>query len=150
VALSASDTLRLYLEAQSRGTDEALQLVADEAVFDVGRGRYQGRAEIREFFERLRTVNSRSSLLEVRDLSPTEAEAVFEQRDDDLAPLGIDSIRLDVRVEVTEDNRIRNFTARPTKESIEALTAARQAGRRSEGLRLAESAGTIPTEDSAT
>jgi len=150
VALSASDTLRLYLEAQSRGTDEALQLVADEAVFDVGRGRYQGRAEIREFFERLRTVNSRSSLLEVRDLSPTEAEAVFEQRDDDLAPLGIDSIRLDVRVEVTEDNRIRNFTARPTKESIEALTAAGQAGRRSEGLRLAESAGTIPTEDSAT
>lgn len=150
MARSASDTLQQYLEAQSRGTEEALRLVADDAVFDVGRGRYEGYAEIRQFFERLRMVNSRSSLLEVRDVSPTEAEAVFEQRDDDLTPLGIDAIRLDVRIEVTADDRIRQFTARPTPESIEALTAARREGRRSEGLRLAEGAGTIAAEDSAT
>lgn len=150
MAQSGSDTLKQYLEAQSRGTEEALRLVADDAVFDVGRGRYEGHTEIRQFFERLRTVKSRSSLLEVRDVSPTEAEAVFEQRDDDLTPLGIDAIRLEVRVEVTDDNRIKTFTARPTPESIEALTAARRAGHSSEGLRLAESAGTIATEDPAT
>jgi len=150
VARPASNTLELYLKAQSRGPDEALRLVADDAVFDVGRGRYEGHPEIRQFFERLRVINSRSSLLEVRDVSPTQAEAVLEQRDDDLTPLGIDAIRLDVHVEVTDDDRIKNFTARPTPESIEALTAARQAGRSSEGLRLAENAGTIPAEASAT
>jgi hypothetical protein len=95
-------------------------------------------------------VNSKSSLLDVRDVSDTEAEAVFEQRDDDLGPLGIDAIRLDVLVKTTDDARIQNFTARPTPESIEALTAARQAGRSSEGLRLAENAGTIPPVDPAT
>jgi hypothetical protein len=144
VARSASDTLRDYLEAQSRSAEEALQLVAVDAVFDVGRGRYEGHGEIREFLERLRKVNSQSSLLEVRDLSATEAEAVFDQRDDDLTPLGIDAIRLDVRVEVTLDSRIKTFTARPTPESIAALTAARQSGRSSDGLKLAERAGTIP------
>jgi hypothetical protein len=150
VARLASDTLREYLKAQSRGAEDALRLVAEDAVFDVGRGRYTGHAEIRQFFERLRTVNSQSSVLEVRDVSPTEAEAVFEQRDDDLSPLGIDAIRLDVRVTTTDDSLIKNFTARPTPESIEALTAARQAGRSTKGLRLAESAGTIPAADSAT
>lgn len=65
-------------------------------------------------------------------------------------PLGIEAIRLDVRVEVTDDNRIKKFTARPTPESIEALTAARRAGRSSEGLQLAEGAGTIAADDSAT
>jgi hypothetical protein len=139
--------LQLYLEAQSRGAEEALRLVADDAVFDVGRGRYEGQSEIRQFLERLTTVHSRSALLEVRDVSPTQADAVFEQRDDDLTPLGIDAIRLDVHVEVTDDDRIKNFTARPTRESIEALTAARQSGRSSEGLRLAEDAGTIPAEE---
>jgi hypothetical protein len=150
VAQSAGDALREYLNAQARGAEDALKLIADDAVFDVGRGRYEGRAEIRQFLERLRMINSRSSVLEVRDISPTEAEALFEQTDDDLSPLGIDAIRLDVRVETTGDGRIKDFTARPTPESIEALSAARQAGRSSEGLRLAESAGTIPPADPAT
>jgi hypothetical protein len=47
-------------------------------------------------------------------------------------------------VEVAPDGRIRRFTARPTPESIAALAAARDAGRSSEGVRLAERAGTLP------
>ena len=78
------------------------------------------------------------------DLDEGRVVAVFEQRDDDLAPLGIDAIHLDVEVEVAPDGRIRRFTARPTSESIAALTAARDAGRSSEGVRLAERAGTLP------
>lgn len=146
---SATDTLRSYLAAQSRGPDEALRLITEDAVFDVGRGRYEGHGQIRQFFERLRTVNSRTSALEMRDVSPTEAEASFDQSDDDLRPLGIDRIRLDVRVETTADGRIKKFTARPTPESVEALTRARQAGRSSEGIRLAERAGTLPPPDPA-
>jgi hypothetical protein len=140
----------VYLDAQSRGADDALRLIADDAVFDVGRGRYEGHAQIRQFLERLRMVNSRSSVLEVRDVSAVEAAAVFEQRDDDLSPLGIDAIRLDVHVTMTDDSRIKSFTARPTPESIEALAAARQTGRSSDGLRLAENAGTIAPRDPRT
>jgi hypothetical protein len=143
---SAAETLQAYLEAQGRSANAALELIADDAVFDVGRGRYDGKAEIALFLERLRTVNSRTSVLDLRDVSTTEAVALFDQRDDDLAPLAIESIQLDVRVETTDDGRIRTFTARPTPESIEALTRARSAGHQSEGLRLAERAGTVPPE----
>ena len=141
---SATETLQAYLAAQSRGADEALQFIAGDAVFDVGRGRYEGPQEIHEFLQRLVAVNSRTLVLELRDVSATEAVAVFEQRDDDLAPLGIESIRLNVRVETTDDARIRTFTARPTPESMQVLSAARNAGRSSEGLRLAERAETLP------
>lgn len=143
---SASETLRQYLAGQSRSTDEALDVIADGAVFDVGRGRYVGHREIRGFVERLRAVNSRTSVVEVRDVSANEAEAVFEQSDDDLGPLGIDTIRLNVRVQTSDDGYIQMFTARPTPESIDALKAARQAGRTSEGIRLAEKAGTLPPD----
>ena len=144
MAVSAAQSLAAYLAAQSAGdVDGALRRLADGVVFDVGRGRYEG-AAVRGFLERLRAVHSESRVLELRDVGDGRAVAVFEQRDDDLAPLGIDAIQLDVEVTVDPDGRIRAFTARPTPESIAALTAARDAGRRSEGVRLAEGAGTLP------
>ena len=140
---SAAQVLRDYLAAQASGdVDDALRYVADDAVFDVGRGRYAG-PEVRGFLERLRSIRSESRVLELGETPDGRATAVFEQRDDDLAPLGIDAIRLDVEVEVT-DGRIRVFRARPTPESIAALAAARDGGRSSEGVRLAERAGTLP------
>jgi hypothetical protein len=141
--------LQAYLAGQSQSAEAALRFIAQDAVFEVGRGHYEGQHEIRGFVERLRAVNSRTSVVELRDVSATEAVAVFEQRDDDLVPLDIDSIRLNVRVQTTEDGRIQTFTARPTPESIEALAAARKAGRSSEGIQLAERAGTLPPETPA-
>jgi hypothetical protein len=148
MAASAVEVLREYLAAQAGGVEAALRLVSDEAVFDVGRGRYVGAAG-RGYLERLRADPSESRLDEAAEPAPGRATAVFEQRDDDLAPLGIDAIRLDVEVELDDDGRIRLFRARPTPESIAALTAARHAGARSEGLRLAEQAGTLPPSDPA-
>jgi hypothetical protein len=143
MAVSAARALSEYLAAQgAEDVDDALRHLADDAVFDVGRGRYEG-AAVRGFLERLRAVHSESRVLELRDVGDGRAVAVFEQRDDDLAPLGIDAIRLDVEVTVDADGRIRTFTARPTPDSIAALTAARDAGRSSEGVRLAERAGTL-------
>jgi hypothetical protein len=143
MAVSAARALSEYLAAQgAEDVDDALRHLADDAVFDVGRGRYEG-AAVRGFLERLRAVHSESRVLELRDVGDGRAVAVFEQRDDDLAPLGIDAVRLDVEVTVDADGRIRTFTARPTPESIAALTAARDAGRSSEGVRLAERAGTL-------
>jgi hypothetical protein len=143
MAVSAARALSEYLAAQgAEDVDDALRRLADDAVFDVGRGRYEG-AAVRGFLERLRAVHSESRVLELRDVGDGRAVAVFEQRDDDLAPLGIDAVRLDVEVTVDADGRIRTFTARPTPESIAALTAARDAGRSSEGVRLAERAGTL-------
>lgn len=143
----ASEVLREYLSAQSSGdAGGALQLIADDAVFDVGRGRYEGREQIRGFFDRLKAVQSRTTVIDLRDCSESRATAVFQQSDDDLVPLGIDSIHLDVEVEVTGDGRLKTFTARPTPESIAALTAARNAGKSSAGVRLAERAGTLPPQ----
>lgn len=144
VAQSPTEILQAYLAGQSRSTDEALRFIAADAVFDVGRGRYEGHDEIREFIDRLRATNSNTSVVEMRDVSASAADATFDQSDDDLVPLGIESIRLSVQVETTDDGRIKTFTARPTPESIEALSAARSAGRTSEGIRLAEQAGTLP------
>jgi hypothetical protein len=141
---TAADALRSYVEAQSGDDAEgALRLIADDAVFDVGRGRYEG-AGIREFLERLRSVHSVARVVSIDDAGPGRAVAVLEQHDDDLLPLGIASVRLDVEVEVGADGRIALFRARPTPESLAALAAARNAGRTSEGVRLAEAAGTLP------
>src|SRR5438477_7694623 len=107
---SATETLQEYLAGQSQSADEALRFIADDAVFDVGRGRYEGHQEIRGFIERLRAVNSSTSVVEMQDVSATEAVAIFEQRDDDLGPVGIESIRLNVRVETTENGYIKTFT----------------------------------------
>ena len=143
---SAAQVLREYVAAQASGdVDDAMRFIADDAVFDVGRGRYEG-AGVRGFLERLRAIHSESRVLQIEERSEDRAAAVFDQRDDDLAPLGIPSIRLDVEVQVT-DGRIREFRARPTAESIAALAAARSAGRSSEGVRLAERAGTLPPPD---
>lgn len=140
---TASQALRDYLAVQASGdVEDALRHVADDAVFDVGRGRYEG-PEVRQFLDRLRRVRSEVRVVGIEDAGPTRAVAVLEQRDDDLVPLGIDRIRLTVEVEIGADGRIRTFTARPTPESVAAITAARDAGRRSEGVTLAERAGTL-------
>jgi hypothetical protein len=143
-AVSPADVLRRYFEAQSGAdVEDAMQLVADDAVFDVGRGRYEGPG-IREFLERLRSVHSVVRVIRIDDAGPGRAVAVLEQSDDDLLPLGIASVRLDVEVQVATDGRIALFRARPTPESLAALAAARESGRTSEGIRLAEDAGTLP------
>src|SRR5689334_9902462 len=104
---SAAQVLRDYVAAQATGdVEDALRFIADDAVFDVGRGRYEGPA-VRGFVERLRAVHSESRILEIEDAADGRAVAVFEQRDHDLAPLGIGSIRLDVEVQVNGDGRIR-------------------------------------------
>ena len=147
VERSAAQVLREYVAAQATGTvDQAMRFIADDALFDVGRGRYEGPA-VRGFVERLRGVHSESRILEIQEPAADRAVAVFEQRDDDLAPLGIPSIRLDVEVETNPSGRIQVFRARPTPESIAALSAAREAGRTSEGVRLAEQAGTLPAPE---
>lgn len=138
---SAAQVLREYVGAQAGDVDEVLRFIADDAVFDVGRGRFEGPA-VRGFLERLRAIHSRLRILEIEEQSESRARAVCETRDDDLAPLGIENIRLDVEVE-TADGRIRAFRARPTPESIAALQAAREAGRSSEGVRLAVQTGTL-------
>lgn len=133
-----------YLSAQAAGdVEDALELIADDAVFDVGRGRFQG-GDVRTFLERLRRIHSVTTVVDLEEHRPREVTGVLAQRDDDLAPLGLDEIRLDVDVTVNDDARIVRFRARPTAESLAAISKARDAGRRSEGVDLAERAGNLP------
>jgi hypothetical protein len=139
----AGDVLTRYLAAQNAGdVDGALALIAEDAVFDVGRGRYVGDA-VRGFLERLRDVHSVTTVVSLDERDGSHVAAVLDQRDDDLAPLGIDAIRLDADVDAV-GGRITRFAARPTPESLARIAAARDAGRRSEGVDLAERAGTLP------
>lgn len=146
MAGTAVRALEQYLAAQSAGdVDEVMRMLADDVVFDVGRGRYEGE-QVRDFLERLRAVHSEVRVVEIADGADGTARAVLEQRDDDLTPLGIASVRLDVEASVDAAGRIALFRARPTPDSLVALAAARGAGRSSEGVRLAERAGTLPPE----
>jgi hypothetical protein len=140
---AAGDVLVRYLAAQNAGDVEgAVAVIAPDAVFDVGRGRYEG-AAVREFLERLRDVHSTTTVVSLEDEGASHVTAVLDQRDDDLAPLGIDAIRLDAEADVV-GGRIVRFAARPTPDSLARIAAARDAGRRSEGVDLAEQAGTLP------
>lgn len=140
---AGGDVLARYLAAQNAGDiDGALALIAPDAAFDVGRGVYEGDA-VRVFLERLRDVHSVTAVVSLDERGGSHVTAVLDQRDDDLAPLGIDAIALDAEVDVA-GGRITRFVARPTPESLARIATARDAGRRSEGVDLAERAGTLP------
>jgi hypothetical protein len=147
MATTKRDVVSSYLAAQSCGDiDAALALIADDAVFDVGRGRYEGHA-IREFIERLARIHSVTRVVELEENQSGDVAGTLTQRDDDLRPLGIDEIRLDVQVAVDENGRIAMFSARPTPESLATIARARDAGRTSEGVELAERSGNLPPPD---
>jgi hypothetical protein len=144
---SARDVLLAYVAAQKSGSvDDVFATIADDAVFDVGRGRYEGRAAIREFHERLQRIHSTTHVVRIDEHGPTQVTAEFAQSDDDLRPLEIDAIRLNVAVQLGADGRIVRFTARPTPEALARIAAARDAGRTSEGVRAAERTGTLPDD----
>lgn len=133
-----------YLAAQAAGdTDRVMQLIADDAVFDVGRGKYVSDG-IRQFHERLQDIKSATHVIEVDEISPKHITALLDQSDDDLKPLGIERIQLEADIVINDQGQIRTFTARPTPSSLSQIAAARSGGRTSEGVRMAEQAGTLP------
>jgi hypothetical protein len=138
-----SAVFRAFREAQNRADATAcLALVSDDAVFDVGRGRYAGKAEIERFLEMLFRLHTHGSDLAVHDEGDDRAVARWKNTDDDLLRLGIASIELEATC-VVRDGQITALQARPSPESLAALRAAQRSGRDAEGLRLAESAGTL-------
>jgi hypothetical protein len=144
MSLFAREILNEYLAVQASGDiDELMRLISDDAIFDVGRGQYKGGEEIRQFHERLKSIHSATTAVQIEEVSPDHVTALLDQRDDDLQPLGIEKIQLETDV-ITNEERIRTFTARPTPASLALIAAARDAGRSSEGVALAERAGNLP------
>lgn len=83
---TARDVLAAYLAAQSTGDVNAvLRLVAPDAVFDVGRGRYEGE-QVPGFLHRLADVHSVTTLAAVTYQDATRVSAILDQHDDDLLP----------------------------------------------------------------
>lgn len=135
-----------YLAAQATGDiDKVMQLISDDATFDVGRGTYTGDG-IREFHERLQSIHSVTRVIDDNEISPEHITALLDQSDDDLKPLGLDKIQLEADIVTNDAGRIITFTARPTPASLALIAAARDGGRSSEGVKLAEQAGILPTE----
>lgn len=136
-----------YFEAQA-GSDLALALAAldDSVVFDVGRGRYEGKDAVSSFLAMLAAKDTVTVVVDMSLTSDGTVLCVLRNSDDDLSQLGIESLDLNAEVSV-EDGRITQFHARPTPESLEKLEAARATGRIADGLLLAEEAGTLPPAD---
>ena len=76
---------------------------------------------IRTFLERLRRIPSATNVVKIEDRETTHAVALLDQTDDDLTPLGIEGIQLNVEVHVSHDARITRLTARPTAESLASI-----------------------------
>lgn len=139
----AKEVFDEYLAAQAAGDiDRVMLLIADDAVFDVGRGRYTGES-IRQFHERLQAIHSATTPIKVEESEPNHITALLDQYDDDLKPLGIEKILLEADI-TTSEGKIQGFTARPTRHSLALLAAARDSGRTSEGVELAERASNLP------
>ena len=139
----AKEVFDEYLTAQAEGdVNKVMQLISDDAVFDVGRGRYTGDG-IRQFHERLQAIHSVTAPIEVTEPEPNHITALLDQYDDDLKPLGIEKIQLEADV-MTSEGKIQNFTARPNPASLALLAAARDSGHTSEGIELAEKASNLP------
>jgi limonene-1,2-epoxide hydrolase len=136
-----------YFEAQAGSDlDLALSTLDDRVVFDVGRGRYEGKDAVSSFLAMLAAKDTATVVVDMSLAADGRILCVLRNSDRDLRQLGIESLDLAAEVSV-EDGRITQFHARPTPESIEKLEAARAAGRSAEGLRLAEEAGTLPPPD---
>lgn len=141
----AKEVFDEYLTAQAEGdVDKVMQLISDDAVFDVGRGRYTGDS-IRQFHDRLQAIHSVTTPIKVEEPEPNHLTALLDQYDDDLKPLGIEKIQLEADI-MTGDEKIQSFTARPNPLSLAILAAARDSGRTSEGIELAEQAGNLPPQ----
>jgi SnoaL-like domain len=112
-----------YLATQNAGqVDRCMELIADDAVFDVGRGYYEGTDQVRTFLLMLIGRGSRTERIESR----TEGDSVYakwRQSDDDGRRLGIEWVELDAEVTV-RDGKIALLRARPTPESLARLQAA--------------------------
>jgi len=136
-----------YFDAQARGDlDVGLTTLHDRVVFDVGRGRYDGKDAVSSFLAMLVAKNTSTVIV---DMSVTPDGIVLcrlRNSDDDLRQLGIESLNLTVEVSV-DDGKITRLYARPTPESLAKLETARVVGRDAEGLRLAEQEGTLPPRD---
>lgn len=142
-ASTPSDVVRAFLEAQNRCDAAACSsLVHDDAVFDVGRGTYAGKASIEEFLAMLFRLHTQGSELSLADDANGHVEARWTNADDDLRRMGIGAIGLEGTFSVRE-GRIAGLRARPTAQSLQKLREAGQGGATSGGLTLAEAAGTL-------
>lgn len=112
-----------YLAAQNGGqVDRCMELIADDAVFDVGRGYYEGTEQVRSFLNMLVGRGSRTQAVESRTDANT-VHATWRQSDDDGRRLGIEWVELDAAITIRE-GKIALLRARPTPDSLARLRTA--------------------------
>ena len=112
-----------FLSAQNAGEiDTCLEMLASDAIFDVGRGRYDGKEQIRTFLTMLVERGSNTRIVEART-DGDRVHALWAQADDDGRQLGIDSVKLQVEVTIRQ-GKIAALHARPTPDSLAVLRAA--------------------------
>lgn len=123
--MDQAGVVQTFLECQNAGDiDCCLELIAEDAVFDVGRGRYEGKEQIRSFVTMLVGRGSHTTVVESRP-EQDGVRGLWEQVDDDGRRLGIPQVQLQAQVRV-RDGKILSLHARPTAESLAALRAAAQ------------------------
>lgn len=125
---AANQPLRVvehFLAAQNAGDiASCLDLLADDALFDVGRGVYGGKEQIASFLDTLHHRGSDTRVLEAH-VEGGIVTSTWDQADDDGRQLGIERVQLQAEVTV-HDGKITRLYARPTPESLAVLRAAAQ------------------------
>jgi SnoaL-like domain len=121
--MEAAATVESYIAAQNAGDIAGcVAVIADDAVFDVGRGRYAGKDQVTSFVKMLIGRQSRTEILESR-AEGDSVHGLWRQSDDDGRGLGVEWVQLEAHVTV-RDGKINSLHARPTPESLAALRAA--------------------------
>jgi hypothetical protein len=127
--MSPEELVRVYQERQDGGDVEgSLALVADDAVFDVGRGHYVGKDQIRDFYETvLFPIHTETDGLEVQSQGAEPVVVMLRLSDDNTRHLQLEPI--EVRAEyLIRDGKIAALHARPTPRSMETVRAIQRAG----------------------
>ena len=122
--LSPEDLVKAYQERQDAGdADGSLALVADDAVFDVGRGHYVGKDQIRHFYDTvLFPIHTETDGLVVEARGQESVVAFLRLSDDNTRRLHLGPV--EVRAEyLIRDGKIAALQARPTAESMEKVRA---------------------------
>jgi hypothetical protein len=120
--MDAVDVVKAFQARQDAGDLEGcLALVADDAAFDVGRGRYQGKEQIRRFLETvLFPIHTRTEGLVAHDLGEDRVSVVLTLSDDNTRRFNVPPIQVQGEYTVRR-GKILALQARPTAESLETV-----------------------------
>jgi hypothetical protein len=127
---AALEIVKRYHERQDvQDVPGCLELLADNAFFDVGRGTFSGKEQIANFLrDVLFSIHTQTDALEVISQSDETVTVLLTLSDDNTRRLQLPPVQVEARYDVRE-GCIASLHARPTPDSMQTVLAIRNATR---------------------